>query len=62
MARIGIGSGSLNRVKGAVAKATGANGPAGHDLGLLNEGVIDNFLVNIKNLASASTTVAVKIP
>ena len=45
-----------------LAKATGQNGPAGHDLGLLNEGVIDNFLVNIKNIASASTTVAVQLP
>ena len=43
-----------------LAKATGANGPAGHDLGLLNEGVIDTYLVNLKNLTSTSTTVAVQ--
>jgi hypothetical protein len=43
-----------------LAKATGTNGPAGHDLGLLNEGVIDTYLVNLKNLTSASTTVAVQ--
>jgi hypothetical protein len=40
-----------------LAKTTGPNGPAGHDLGLLNEGVIDTYLKNNQNLASSDTTV-----
>ena len=40
-----------------LAKTTGSNGPAGHDLGLVNEGVIDTYLKTNKNLASSDTTV-----
>ncbi len=36
---------------------TGANGPTGHDLHLLNEGMIDSFLKNIRSIASADFTV-----
>ena len=43
-----------------LAKATGANGPAGQDLGLLSESVIDTYLVNLTNLTSASSSVAVQ--
>ncbi|HEX4485100.1 MAG TPA: hypothetical protein VH088_02470 [Terriglobales bacterium] len=40
-----------------LAAATGPNGPTGHDIHLLNEGVIDSFLKNVRNIASADTTV-----
>jgi hypothetical protein len=40
-----------------LAAATGPNGPTGHDVHLLNEGVIDSYLKNIRNIASADTTV-----
>ncbi|HEY3153611.1 MAG TPA: hypothetical protein VGK65_18275 [Candidatus Binatia bacterium] len=36
---------------------TGANGPAGHDLHLLNEKMIDDFLRNVRDIANANTTV-----
>jgi hypothetical protein len=35
-----------------LARTTGPNGPAGHDLQLINEQAIDKHLVNIKNIAS----------
>jgi hypothetical protein len=40
-----------------LAKTTSANGPAGHDLGLANEAVIDTYLKNNTNLASSDVTV-----
>jgi hypothetical protein len=40
-----------------IAKVTGANGPAGHDLGLMSESVIDTYLRNNTNLASSDVTV-----
>jgi hypothetical protein len=40
-----------------LTRTTGAEGPAGHDLGLLNEQSIDKFLVNIRNIASDDFTV-----
>jgi hypothetical protein len=40
-----------------LARTTGAQGPAGHDLQLVNEQSIDNFLVNIKSIASDDFTV-----
>jgi len=40
-----------------LARTTGPNGPAGHDLNLLNESVIDAYLKNVTNLASADFTV-----
>jgi hypothetical protein len=40
-----------------LAKTTGPNGPTGHDLGLLNEGVIDTYLKTNANLTSADATV-----
>ena len=40
-----------------LARTTGPNGPAGHDLQLVNEQSIDTFLVNIKNIASDDFTV-----
>lgn len=40
-----------------LSQATGPNGPTGHDIHLLNEGVIDSFLKNVRNITSADTTV-----
>jgi hypothetical protein len=40
-----------------LARTTGPNGPAGHDLQLVNEQSIDKHLVNIKNIASDDFTV-----
>jgi hypothetical protein len=40
-----------------LARTTGASGPAGHDLGLVNEQAIDTFLREIQNLSSADFTV-----
>jgi len=40
-----------------LSAATGPNGPTGHDNHLLNESVIDNYLKNIRNIASTDTTV-----
>ena len=40
-----------------LAAATGPNGPTGHDVHLLNEGVIDSYLKNVRNIASADITV-----
>ncbi len=40
-----------------LAKTTGPNGPAGHDLGLVNESTIDSYLKNNQNLTSSDTTV-----
>ncbi len=40
-----------------LAKTTGPNGPAGHDLGLVNESTIDTYLKSNQNLASSDTTV-----
>ena len=43
-----------------LAATTGPNGPAGHSLQLLNEGVIDSFLRNIRSIASADFTVTLE--
>jgi hypothetical protein len=40
-----------------LARTTGPDGPAGHDLQLVNEQSIDTFLANIKNIASDDFTV-----
>src|SRR5260370_41852536 len=40
-----------------LAGVTGANGPAGHDLNLVNEQRIDAFLKNIQSIASDDFTV-----
>lgn len=40
-----------------LTESTGANGPAGHDLSLVNEQLIDTFLKNVKGIASADVTV-----
>lgn len=40
-----------------LARTTGAEGPAGHDLGLLDESTIDNYLRNVAGIASADLTV-----
>ena len=42
-----------------LARTTGANGPAGHDLHLLDESTIDTYLKNIASVASADTRVQV---
>ena len=41
-----------------LARTTGAEGPAGHDLHLLDESTIDNYLKNITGIASADFTVS----
>ena len=41
-----------------LAGVTGASGPAGHDLNLVNEQRIDTFLKNIQNIASDDATVS----
>jgi hypothetical protein len=43
-----------------VARTTSAEGPAGHDMNLLNEQTIDSFLRNIQNLASDDLTVQIR--
>jgi hypothetical protein len=40
-----------------LAKTTGPDGPTGHELNLLNEKVIDTFLKNVRNIASADMSV-----
>lgn len=40
-----------------LAETTGPNGPAGHDLHLMNEQMIDTLLKNVKDIASADFTV-----
>jgi hypothetical protein len=40
-----------------LASTTGPNGPTGHDLHLVNEQLIDNYLKNITNIAEADFTV-----
>jgi hypothetical protein len=40
-----------------LAKTTGVNGPAGHDLGLVSESTIDTYLKTNQNLTSSDTTV-----
>jgi hypothetical protein len=40
-----------------LTKTTGPNGPAGHDMQLLNEGTIDTYLKNLTSIASADFTV-----
>src|SRR5262249_39196941 len=40
-----------------ISRATGPNGPAGHDLHLMDESRIDNLLKNNRNLASSEFTV-----
>ena len=40
-----------------LARTTGPDGPAGHDLQLINEKSIDTFLANIKDIASDDFTV-----
>jgi hypothetical protein len=40
-----------------LARTTGPNGPAGHDLQLVNEQSIDTFLKDIRNIASDDFTV-----
>jgi hypothetical protein len=43
-----------------LARTTGPNGPAGHDLNLLNEQSIDTFLREIQSISSDDFTVEVK--
>jgi hypothetical protein len=43
-----------------LASTTGPNGPAGHDLHLVNEQLIDTLLKNIQDIASADTTATVQ--
>ena len=40
-----------------LARTTSAEGPAGHDMNLLNEQLIDTYLRNIPNIASGDFTV-----
>ena len=40
-----------------LARTTGPDGPAGHDMNLIDEKLIDDLLVNVKNIASSDTTV-----
>ncbi len=40
-----------------LARTTGPDGPAGHDMKLIDEKLIDDLLVNVKNIASSDTTV-----
>jgi hypothetical protein len=40
-----------------LARTTGPNGPAGHDLNLLDESTIDKYLKNIPAIASADLTI-----
>jgi hypothetical protein len=43
-----------------LAKTTGPNGPAGHDMQLLNESTIDTYLKNITSISSDDFTVALE--
>ncbi|MGI8988945.1 MAG: hypothetical protein ACR2I2_05070 [Bryobacteraceae bacterium] len=45
-----------------LARTTGADGPAGHSLHLLDEKTIDDSLVNVKSIASADFTVRLTDP
>jgi len=45
-----------------LSRTTGPDGPAGHDLQLLNEQAVDSYLKNIKGLAAADATVSVVQP
>ena len=45
-----------------LARATGPNGPAGHDLQLLNEKTIDDFLKNIEGIAQDDFTIELEQP
>ncbi|MBI4473670.1 MAG: hypothetical protein HY646_13465 [Acidobacteria bacterium] len=40
-----------------LARTTGPEGPAGRSLNLLNEGMIDDFLKNVRSIATANITV-----
>jgi hypothetical protein len=40
-----------------IARTTGAEGPAGHDMHLMNEDMLDAFLRNVKDIASDDFTV-----
>jgi hypothetical protein len=41
-----------------IARTTGAEGPSGHDMHLMNEGMLDQFLKNIQNITSDDFTVS----
>jgi hypothetical protein len=43
-----------------LAATTGPNGPAGHSLQLVDEGVIDTFLKNIRSIATSDFTVTLE--
>jgi hypothetical protein len=43
-----------------VARTTSPEGPSGNDMGLLYESTIDNFLRNIKGIASDDFTIQLK--
>ena len=40
-----------------LTRTTGPDGPAGHDMNLIDEKLMDDLLVNVKNIASSDTTV-----
>jgi hypothetical protein len=40
-----------------LSKTTGAQGPAGHDLHLVNEQTIDDFLRSVRSIATANLTI-----
>ena len=40
-----------------LARTTGPDGPSGKDLRLVDEKLMDDFLVNVKDIASADITV-----
>jgi hypothetical protein len=40
-----------------IARVTGPNGPAGHSLQLVDESTIDNYLKDVRDIASADFTV-----
>ena len=40
-----------------LTRTTSADGPAGHDLHLVDEKLMDDLLVNVKDIANAETTV-----
>jgi len=43
-----------------IARTTGAEGPAGHDMHLMNEQLLDTYLENIENIASDDFTVQIQ--
>jgi len=43
-----------------LAEATGPNGPTGHDVHLLNESTIDDYLKNMQDIASDDFTVTLQ--